>query len=267
MRLHTALEHIKAKSVRTMQQWAAGEQDEMVAYILHYADQIMEFSFDYVDPDDKGDTLQTFIEFANDLWSSEIAPIPHRFFWVSWVQKILDESVKMAAFCERLDSPSEGRVMGLSVRVMFENQRGTGFVFINQLGHLVLGDTKQVFLNYADNDSAALLVENGIGIVKALLGALATPQAIRREEPAPDKLNKQRAKKGRVPIRPVILIDVRASQHAASARRGEGSYTVRPHWRRGHIRHLPNGKLTPIPPCCVNMETGVPIKPEYLVKI
>ncbi|GEM_PF-6397100 len=267
MRLHTALEHIKAKTFRTMEPWANGELDEVVRYISHFSDQIIEFTFDYVDPEDKAETLQTFINFANDLWDAEIAPIPHRFFWVSWVQKILDESVKMAAFCERLDSPTDGRVMGVSIRVMFETQRGTGFSFINQIGHLVLGDHKQLFINYVDNDSAALLAENGIGIVKAVLGALATPQAIRREEPAPEKLNKQRAKKGREAIRPVIIIDVRASQQAVSMRRVEGSYTVRPHWRRGHIRHLSDGRLIPIPPCCVNMETGVPIKPEYLVRM
>ncbi|NSZ10077.1 MULTISPECIES: hypothetical protein [Agrobacterium] len=267
MRLHTALEHIKAGSFRTMEPWKAGELDEMTTFISHYAGEIMEFSFDYVDTDEKGETLQTFINFANDLWDAAIVPIPHRLFWVSWVQKVMDQSVKMAAFCERLDSPSDNRPMGLTVRVMFESQRGTGFSFINQVGHFVLGDHKQLLMNYADNDSSALLVENGVGIVKALLGALATPQAIRREEPAPDKLNKSRAKKGRVPIRPVVVIDVRASQQLASAKRGEGSYTVRPHWRRGHIRHLNDGRLIPIPPCCVNMETGVPIKPEYVVKV
>ena len=187
----------------------------MTTYIKHYAgDHVILVRLRRYRRESK--TLQTFISFANDLWDASIVPIPHRLFWVPWVQKVMDQSVKMTAFCERLDSPSDQKPLGLTVRVMFESQRGTGISFINQVGHVVLRDHKQLLMNYADNDSAALLVENGIGIVKALLGALATPQAIRREDPSPDKLNKSRAKKGREPIRPVVVIDVRASQQIAA---------------------------------------------------
>ena len=58
-------------------------------------------------------------------------------------------------------------------------------------------------------------------------------------------------------------------KHATIARVGfwKGGWTVRPHWRRGHIRRLADGRVIPIPPCCVNMEDGVPVKPEYVVKI
>lgn len=250
-----------------METWPRGELDELTRFIIKRAEETVEFTFDYVDSDQTGDTLQTFITFANDLWDATIAPIPHDLFWVSWAQKILDDTVKMAALCERVHSPRDGMLIGLSVQVMFENQRGNGFAFVNQVGHLVPGDHQNAIIKYADTDSAALLVENGFGIVKALLGALATPQAIRRDEDAPRKLNKARAKKGKEHIRPITVIDVRASQQAHARRRSDGGWTMRPHWRRGHIRRLPNGRQVPIPPCCVNMETGIPIKPEYVVKI
>lgn len=268
MRLHTALEHISEKRFQTMEPWAAGELDEMTSYITHYADEIIEFTFDYMDTDDKGDTLQTFIEYANMLWDHEMPPLPAEKFWVSWVQKVLDQSVRMAAFCEQMVAPSDGRVMGLTVRVMFEKQRGTGFSFINQLGHLVLGDHKKIMMNYADNDSSALLVENGIAIVKALMGALATPRAVRREEPAPVKLNKSRAKKGRGPIRSVIIIDVHASTQRAISMRGKAGYKVEMHWRRPHLRTLPSGTVVPVAPAWVNLDENAPIKkPEYLVRM
>lgn len=267
MRLHTALEHIRKGHFRSMEQWGRDEPAQMARYIQSRAQETVEFTFSFLDTDKSGDTLEAFIGFSNELWNAGIAPVPHDFFWVSWSQLILDTTVQMAAFCERVYSDRDNSLIALSVRVMFENQRGDGFAFINQTGQKVIGDHKHVLISHADNDSSALLVENGFGVVNALLGALATPQAIRRDEPAPERLNKQRIRKGKLPIGPVIVIDVRASKQAASERKNEGGWSVRPHWRRGHIRHLPDGRLIPIPPCCVNMETGVPIKPEYVVKI
>ena len=267
MRLHTALEHIRNGKYRPMESWPAGEADQLARYIQSCADSIVEFSFSFAESDQASDTLDTFISFSNELWDAEIAPVPHDFFWVSWSQKVLDETVQMAAFCEKAYSEQDGRMISLSVRVMFENMHRSGFAFVNQLGHRVVGDHKHVLVTHADSDSAGLLVDAGFGTVAALLRALATPQAIRREEPAPDRLNKQRERKGRLPIGPIVVIDVRASQRAAAQRKGEGGWTVRPHWRRGHIRRLADGRVIPIPPCCVNMEDGVPVKPEYVVKI
>lgn len=267
MRLYTALEHIQKGNYRPMQKWEDGEAEQLARYIQSCADRTVEFSFSFAETDQASDTLDTFIQFANELWDAEIAPVPHDFFWVSWSQKILDDTVQMAAFCEKATSEIEGGMISLSVRVMFENMRKTGFAFVNQLGHKVVGDHKHVLVTHADSDSAGLLVDTGFGVVSALLGALATPQAVRREEPAPDRLNKQRVRKSRPPIGPVVVIDVRASQLAADARKGEGGWTVRPHWRRGHIRHLADGRMIPIPPCTVNMEEGIPLKPEYVVKV
>lgn len=267
MRLHTALEHLKSGHYRSMEPWKAGELEEMAQHIKACAASAAEFTFSFWDADPKDDTLQTFIDFSNELWDAEIAPIPHDVFWISWIQKVLDDHVHMAALCERDINKDNGKVISLSVRVMFENHRRDGFVFLNQIGKKVIGDHKHVLVSNADNDSTKLLVFSGFGVAAALIGALATPQAVRREEPAPDRLNKQRAQKKKPPIGPVIVIDVRASQQASESRKGEGGWTVKPHWRRGHIRHLADGRLIPIPPCCVNMETGIPIKPEYVVRV
>ncbi|WP_435528487.1 ribbon-helix-helix domain-containing protein [Mesorhizobium shangrilense] len=100
---------------------------------------------------------------------------------------------------------------------MFETKSRTNLVFVNQSGHKIIGDHKRVPIRQHRYRHA--------GVVAALLGALSTPQAIRHEEPAPTRLNKQREKKGKVPVAPVIVIDVRASHLAKSPGRG------RPPWR------------------------------------
>ncbi|GAA5666010.1 hypothetical protein Brsp07_04519 [Brucella sp. NBRC 14130] len=267
MRLHAALDHIANSHYRAMETWGPGEPAQLARYIVAHAGETVEFSFSFLDTDNTADALETFIAFANDLWDAGIAPIPHNFFWVSWSQMLLGQTVHMAAFCEKVFSEYDNALTSLSVRVMFENMRRDGFAFVNQSGLMVVQDHDHVLISHADSESAGLLVENGFGVVKALMGALATPQAIRSEQPAPDRLNKQRASKGKTPIGPVIVIDVRASKQAASMRKGEGGWIVRPHWRRGHLRHLADGRVIPIPPCCVNMEDGIPVKPEYVVKV
>ena len=91
MRLHTALEHLKSGHYRSMEPWKANEIDEMARHVEACAASAAEFTFSFLDADPKDDTLQTFIDFANELWDAEVAPIPHDVFWVSWVQKVLDE--------------------------------------------------------------------------------------------------------------------------------------------------------------------------------
>ncbi|MHC1551226.1 hypothetical protein [Phyllobacterium sp. K27] len=56
------------------------------------------------------------MSFANDLWDSGIAPIPHNFFWVSWNQKVLDDMVYTAAFCEHIHGEQDNSVIALSDR-------------------------------------------------------------------------------------------------------------------------------------------------------
>jgi hypothetical protein len=268
MRLHTALEYIREGKFRSLEPWGADEPAQLAHFFEQRATETVEFSFSFVDPDTADDTLQVFIDFSNQLWDAEIAPIPHAFFWVSWCQKILDETVHFAAFCERVTSEIDGKVIALSTHVMFETKSRTNLVFVNQSGHKIIGDHKRVLVSHADTDSGALMTDNGFGVVAALLGALSTPQAIRHEEPAPTRLNKQREKKGKVPIAPVIVIDVRASHLAKSQGKGSAGWTVSPHWRRSHLRTLPDGRVIPVAPCWVNVEGDIPpLKPEYVVKV
>lgn len=74
MRLHTALEHLKSGHYRSMEPWKANEIDEMARHVEACAASAAEFTFSFLDADPKDDTLQTFIDFANELWDAEVAP-------------------------------------------------------------------------------------------------------------------------------------------------------------------------------------------------
>lgn len=102
MRLHTALEYIHKDRFRSLEPWREGEAAALASYIEQHAPETVEFSFSFVDPEKADETLQTFIDFSNQLWDAGIAPIPHDSFWVSWNQRVLDETIQFAAFCERL---------------------------------------------------------------------------------------------------------------------------------------------------------------------
>jgi hypothetical protein len=67
-------------------------------------------------------------------------------------------------------------------------------------------------------------------------------------EPAPERLNKRRAKKGRPPIYEHRVVKIGGiSRGGGVIGVGGTRASPRTHWRRGHIRTLASGKRTPIP--------------------
>lgn len=134
----------------------------------------------------------------------------------------MGETVQFTAFCQRVNSETDGNFNALAVNVMFENKPRTGMGLVNQTGYKITGDHKRVLISGADSDSAALMTDNGFGVVAALLGALATPHAVKLEETEPVKLNKHRERKGRPPIGSLIVIDVRESEMVRSGSGGGG---------------------------------------------
>ncbi|QYA17549.1 hypothetical protein [Rhizobium sp. AB2/73] len=267
MRLYRALEHLKAGHFRSMEPWPEGAPQELALHVQAHARAIAEFTFSFRNPDEADDTLQTFIDFSNQLWDARIAPIPYDKFWISFEHQLNDITLQMGVLCER-NLSDKGDIVSLSVRSMFETKKHDGLVFLNMVGHKAMGDHRHILISGAENDSTAGLSDIGFEVTAALIGALATPQAIRREEPAPSKLNKHRIRKGREPIGGTIVIDVRASGRYANSKRGEGSYSVPAHWRRGHTRTLQDGRVIPIAPTWVNVEPGVlPPAPSYLAKL
>ncbi|MET2832295.1 hypothetical protein [Mesorhizobium shangrilense] len=78
MRLHTALEYFREGKFRSLEPWQTDEPAELARFVGQRAPETVEFSFSFVDPDTVDDALQVFIDFSNQLWDAEIAPIPAR---------------------------------------------------------------------------------------------------------------------------------------------------------------------------------------------
>lgn len=74
-----------------------------------------------------------------------------------------------------------------------------------------------------------------------------------RIEPAPEKLNKARARKGKPPIGEIRTVRIKLGEktYAASGKETGTHASPRLHWRRGHVRRLPSGEITNVRPCLV----------------
>lgn len=80
-----------------------------------------------------------------------------------------------------------------------------------------------------------------------------------------EKLNKKRQKNNRPQLLSYTTVDLR--DLIISTERGGTHASPRPHWRRGHIRTLQNGKKIPIEPCLVNWEPGVNLDTAKVYKV
>lgn len=86
---------------------------------------------------------------------------------------------------------------------------------------------------------------------------------------APAKVNKERARKGRLPVRERRVIRVRPEYKAAHALSAEGfgeRASPRMHWRRGHFRRVREDMVIPIAPMLINAnEAAKPLAKKYVV--
>jgi hypothetical protein len=76
------------------------------------------------------------------------------------------------------------------------------------------------------------------------LAALSSRGPEVRVQPAPEKLNTQRAKKGRPPIFEYRIVEIPAWAKEKAEAGGGTHASPRLHWRRGHERRLPSGTKT-----------------------
>lgn len=82
-----------------------------------------------------------------------------------------------------------------------------------------------------------------------------------------EKLNKSRAKSGKPALKDYIVIKLteETKRRLCDTVNGEKVFR-RPHWRRGHLRHLGDGRIVPVSACIVNFN-GEPVDPKlYVVK-
>jgi hypothetical protein len=75
------------------------------------------------------------------------------------------------------------------------------------------------------------------------------------KEPAPMKLNKQRARQGRCPIGTRYAVKVKlGASHAYGGSKGGTHASPAAHWRRAHPRHLSDGRVVPVKECRVGFD-------------
>lgn len=83
----------------------------------------------------------------------------------------------------------------------------------------------------------------------------------------PEKLNKAREKSGKPSLKDYIIIKLSEASRERLKHTENGVVTYRkPHWRRGHLRHLRDGRIVPVSACIVNFN-GDKVDPKtYIVK-
>lgn len=103
----------------------------------------------------------------------------------------------------------------------------------------------------------------------AAVAALASKSTEQKIIPAPEKLNKARAKKGKPPIYEYRQIKIGRSSdmpHTLSGRSVEGRASPRLHWRRGHYRTLSSSIRVPVAPALVGVSDNGFLDKDYLIK-
>jgi hypothetical protein len=101
----------------------------------------------------------------------------------------------------------------------------------------------------------------------AIIMIINSHEVIRDEVIISEKLNKARAKTGKPLLNNYIVIRLSEEARRKLTQSEDGTITFRkPHWRRGHLRRLPTGRVVPVHACIVNWN-GEPVEPKrYVVK-
>jgi hypothetical protein len=140
--------------------------------------------------------------------------------------------------------------IGIYVRAFVPRSRSSfsadRLLFCSRLTPMWLGDLHVRIWAPDNTPVGSEIVRGGFRAVAAVIGALGTPKAWRAVELVPDKLNRQRLLRGRPAIRSQIVIDLRTEKNLTGAERSVGrGWTVKRHWRRGHVRMLSDAAVCP----------------------
>lgn len=96
------------------------------------------------------------------------------------------------------------------------------------------------------------LTANGYAIIQAMM-LMNTKYVEKIDCVIPEKLNKSRARRGKPILRDYSIIKIN-QKYLERSQDGESHASPKPHWRRGHIRTLQDGRKIPVQPCLVNFD-------------
>lgn len=112
---------------------------------------------------------------------------------------------------------------------------------------------------------AAQYVGHHTAFFLSALAALSSKGPEIRVRPAPEKLNKQRAKKGKPPLFEYRIVEIPAWAKAKAEGLGGTHASPRLHWRRGHERRLGEDRKTFVHACLVGVAENGFIHKDYAV--
>lgn len=119
-----------------------------------------------------------------------------------------------------------------------------------------------------EDDDYTGAIDRVVGFTLGATALLLSKEVTTEVIDAPRNLNKERARKGRLPIRERRVIRVRTeyrSAHAASAATFSERASPRMHWRRGHFRRVREDLVIPIAPMLVNAtDEARPLAKKYV---
>ena len=218
------------------------------------------FYFD--DMDMKGDSAEALLETASEFYRAGILRAPYD--RVLYICRYKGLTIPVYA---RAREGGDGYIITCFLRdhpLLKGNKAAVLPAAVVEYPIGAAGSIKDGEILRGQTDAAALFAPKDVSpddlkiyvaesILYFLMGSmvLSLPHYERMECSIEPKLAKARAKAGKKPLQTYTVIrPIKAIRD--SMQDGNGGWKVRPHWRRGHIRRLANGKAVPIPPCMVN---------------
>jgi hypothetical protein len=111
-------------------------------------------------------------------------------------------------------------------------------------------------------------IQNLISWILIFLLTINHPAYEKKEEEPDSALQRSRIKRGKETLSKYVYVRMKPHIKAALS---AGDGTIRaPHWRRGHVRRLADGRVVPVQACLVNWEgdpedPAAPAKKIYVV--
>ena len=115
----------------------------------------------------------------------------------------------------------------------------------------------------AKNHTYTMIASGALTIIMSFLAALACVNVVPVETPAPTKLNKKRAKRGKKPILSHWTLVIKNRNGTVGPGGGGSHASPRLHLRRGHIREYKPGSYTWVQPCVVGTNKDGMVTKDY----
>lgn len=191
----------------------------------------------------------TIFEFEIDRKTKKIGDESSSIYVLNWITVLAQQAVDKR-ISARIIYHENGAINIPDAAVIFGPENGPC-------------EVKHYRKDYAKTDEAAAY--EAIGLISTAVAAISSKSTKTELVEAPERLNKARLKKGRVPLSAFHKVTLPGKP--AGGVSGEGHHaSPRMHWRRGHYRTLSWGQVVPVSPCLVGVIEGGFIEKEYVWK-